>query len=153
MFTTMGTGRQVSSVVKQLQSIQFKEDFIEITEITQEKFQLPYDEIIMAYIEIYDNATGEVYRPELADITEDTEGEVILCSLRNCRFRLEAERTGKRAGYILKQLALHAPYILMDSLGWLEEENVEEFAEAERMVSIMRELPDKKVRWIPFKHL
>lgn len=153
MFTVVGAGRQVSSVVKQLQTISFKDDALEMTDTAHERFQLPYDEIVMAYIEVCDEATGELRRLELADITEDTDGEVILCDCKDQRFRIKTEQTGKKAGYIMKQLALHAPYILMDSQEWLEEDNSEEFAEAERMVSIMRELPDKKVRWIPFKYL
>ena len=53
----------------------------------------------------------------------------------------------------MKQLAFRAPYIMMDSGGWLGESDDADFSEAERMVSLMRELPDKKVRWIPFKYL
>lgn len=114
---------------------------------------MPYDAIIMAYIEDENKETREVYRLEFTDITEDAGGEVVLYDRRRCRIRLQMEDTGRKAGYILKQLAFRAPYIMMDSGGWLGESDDADFSEAERMVSLMRELPDKKVRWIPFKYL
>lgn len=139
--------------MKRLKDIQFKKDAVRMTDVSNQKFQMPYSAIIIAYIEGKDKKTGKTYRYKFEEITEDAEGEVILHDCRHCRFRLQVESTGKKAGYILKQLALHAPYILMDSGEWLEESDAREFAEAERMVSLMRELPDKKVRRIPFKHL
>ena len=153
MSTTAGKGRHPATDVRRLKDIQFEKDSVSMTDVMNREFQMPYDAIIMAYIEDKNKETREVYRLELTDITEDAGGEVVLYDRRRCRIKLQVEDTGQKAGNILKQLAQRAPYILMDSGGWLEESDDAEFSEAERMVSLMRELPDKKVRWIPFKYL
>lgn len=134
------TRRHTVSTVSWLKDIQFKKNSVKMTDISNQKFQIPYDVIVMAYIENEDKKTGEIHRLEFTDLTEEADGEVILYDCHHCQFRLRVEGTGRKAGYILKQLALHAPYIMMDSGGWLEEDDEMEFAEAEWMVSLRREL-------------
>lgn len=48
---------------------------------------------------------------------------------------------------ILKQLAVHAPYIFLSYQPWLGKCDEEQFAEIKEMVSIMKDLPDESTAW------
>lgn len=124
-----------------VRSIKFGKHMLKVKDVSGRTLEIPYEEMVMAYIEVCDKESENVSRVSLADISEDVDGELVICDLRHFRYRFLAVQTGKKAGFYLKQLALYAPYLLFDSESWLEEEDEEAFEEAKRMVSIMRELP------------
>ena len=97
MSTTAGKGRHPATAVRRLKYIQFEKDSVRMTDVMNREFQMPYDAIIMAYIEDENKETREVYRLEFTDITEDAGGEVVLYDRRRCRIRLQMEDTGRKA--------------------------------------------------------
>lgn len=115
---------------------------IHVSDTRHVVFKFPYDEIIVAYIEVFDKESNTFYRPEITDLTENICGKLVLYDSRFCRFEIYPGKTGKTAGMILKQLAVHAPYIFLSYEPWLEEYDEKQFAEIKEMVSIMKDIPD-----------
>ena len=114
----------------------FKKNRVIMTDKRNMEISLSYGELVAAYLEIRDKTTGQISRPELEDVTEDLEGTLILYD-REYR-RICVRTAGIKAGLLLKQLAIHAPYLFLGYMPWMDEENQQEFFRIREMVSVMR---------------
>ncbi len=142
-----GKERDNTSVLIQAGKISCDKKYIDVSDLCHVEFKIPYDEIIVAYIEDFDEEKRILYRPEIIDLTEETGGNLVLYDSQFCRFEIHLEQTGKKAGMIFKQLAVHAPYIFLSYQPWLDECDEEQFAEIKEMVSIMKDLPNESTAW------
>lgn len=99
---------------------------------------MPYKELVVAYLEVGDERTGMATHPELAEITEALEGSLILYDREYRRIQLRSVRADVRAGAVLKQLAIHAPYLFFEYMPWMDQGDPDEFSRIREMVSVMR---------------
>lgn len=120
------------------ESILFTGNCIKIADFNSGKYKISYKEIVLAYLRVRDRESGIVYEPEVIDITTDMEGELIICDSAHCQFRIKTDLTGKPAGALLLELALHAPYILIGAQTWFDQKDEREFKEIKNMVETMR---------------
>lgn len=132
---TEGT-RNIPSIEMWVRKAEFKKNRVILTDKRNMEILLPYRELVAAYLEIRDKNTGQISRPELEDVTEDLVGCLILYD-REYR-RICVHTTGVRAGLLLKQLAIHAPYLFLGYMPWMDEGDQQEFFRIREMVSVMR---------------
>lgn len=104
-----------------------------------EKYRIPYREIVWAYVRTGGDGPDGSREPELADITENTEGELILHDRQRRRWVIGTGRAGRKAGALLKELCLHAPYIAAGGQEWFDHSEEADFSAVEEMVRLMRE--------------
>ncbi len=124
-----------------LKNIVFEKDYLKLTDSKEGKYQISYEELVFVYLEAYSAESGEksrLIRPALEDITEDMDGELVMLDCRHCRWKLKTDLSGKKAGAIMIELGIHAPYILLGSQAWLDENEEDDFDQAKKMVQIMR---------------
>lgn len=126
------------NIVLQPQKICFAKNCIKITDSRTGSYEIPYRELVLAGIRIRDEETGGFYEPEITEITEEMEGELLLWDSGNCRFIIGTEQTGRAAGSMLSELSLHAPYILIGNQDWFDSNDKEAFGEVDGMVKLMR---------------
>lgn len=120
------------------EKISFKRRCIKVKDIVYGECRIPYKEIIMGYVKIWSQESGGCHKPEIIDITEDTDGDLILYDYRHCCFHIQTDLVSETAGAMLGELTMHAPYILAGGQEWFDEHNEEQFAEIGEMVEIMR---------------
>lgn len=120
------------------EKIRFTENCIRMTDSRAGRYKIPYKNLVQVWIRGKDR-TGAMYEPEIMDITEDMEGELLIRDSKNCFFEIQTELTGKTAGGMLSELSMRAPYILVGKPGWIDSENPEVFGEMGSMVKLMRE--------------
>lgn len=111
---------------------------MKISDLDCGNYKIPYQEMILAFIGAQDRKSVNYPEPDIMDITKDMEGDVILYDSGHCRWRIQTDLTGITAGMLLTDLAMHAPHIILGGHAWFDVNNEEEFAEAVRMVAIMR---------------
>lgn len=116
----------------------FKKSCMIMTDKRNMDISFPYVELVAAYLEIFDEATGQISRPELEEITEELEGCLVLYDREYRRIRVHPVGAEIRAGALLKQLAICAPYLFLGYMPWMDEEDQEEFYRIRDMVSVMR---------------
>lgn len=121
------------------EKILFRKKHMVIVVSAAEKYQIPFSDIVWAYIRTGEDETGESREPELAEITEDTEGELILYDSRHIKWVIRTDKTGRQAGSLLKELCIHAPYIAAGGQDWFDLSEEPDFGMIEEMVSVMRE--------------
>lgn len=129
---------KILNIVLQPEKISFAKKCIKITDPRTGSYEIPYRELVLAGIRIRDEETGGFYEPEITEITEDMEGELILRDSGNCRFIIGTEQTGRAAGSMLAELSMHAPYILIGNQDWFDSNDKEAFGEVDGMVKLMR---------------
>ena len=100
-----------------LKNIVFEKDYLKLTDSKEGKYQISYEELVFVYLEAYSAESGEK---------------------RHCRWKLKTDLSGKKAGAIMIELGIHAPYILLGSQAWLDENEEDDFDQAKKMVQIMR---------------
>lgn len=120
------------------EKIRFTENCIKITDSHFGKYKIPYENLVQAWIRKNDE-TGAAYEPEITDITEDMDGELLFRDSENCCFEIQTEQTGRPAGGMLSELSIHAPYILIGNPSWINPEDAEEREELNNMVNLMRD--------------
>lgn len=120
------------------EKISFTKKCVQIVDPRMGKYRIPYAELVMAGIKIFDRQTGACFEPEITEITEEMEGELYLCNSENCCFLIRTERAGKTAGSLIAELSRHAPYILIGKQTWFDPDDDEAFAEVDSMVKLMR---------------
>ena len=118
----------------------FKRNCVKFLDIRNRDILLHYKELVAAYLEVRDEETGMAAHPELAEITEDLEGCLVLYDREYRRLLIRPAGTGIRAGEILKRLAVHAPYLFFEYMPWMEQGDREEFSGIREMVSVMRDV-------------
>lgn len=121
------------------EKIFFGKDHIVMAAAETKKYWIPYRDIIWAYIRTKEDRPGEDREPELAEITEDTEGELILYGSQHFRWIVQTEKTGREAGALLKELCMHAPYIAAGGQDWFDPSEGNDLGMIEEMVRVMRE--------------
>lgn len=149
MLIMTGKKRNYTYVSIQAGNIDCERRGIKVSDDRHVELSLPYNEIIVAYIETFDNEKGNFYRPEIMELTDEMTGSLVLYDSNFVRFEIHLEKTEKTAGTILKQIAVHAPYIFLSYQPWLDERDEEHFAEVKEMVSIMRDIPGGSAQWSP----
>lgn len=117
--------------------IRFTGSCIKMRDPRSGEYRIPYKDLVLAGIRIYDKVSGSYYEPEVTDITKDMEGDLILYDLRHVRWQIRTEVSGKRAGALIEELAVRWPGILIGRQTWADIENDEDFAEIGNMVRLM----------------
>lgn len=77
------------------------------------RYKIPYKKIMAARIGIKDQKTGIYSEPELADISRDMRGDLILYDLQQRIWRIKTDLVEQPAGAILVELAVRASYIFL----------------------------------------
>lgn len=115
----------------------FGKDSLKVTDVHKEEYEIPYGEIVLVYIA----SCGEdgICAPELSDITEDTDGTIVICNSQQNRFEIRADLAEHAAGEVFKSLTEYAPHALFGSQPWLNEYDAGQFEEVLEMVDIMKE--------------
>lgn len=116
----------------------FKKSRVIMTDKRNTEISLRYGELVAAYVEICDEITGQIRHPDLEEVTEELEGCLVLYDREYRRIRVRPAGVGVRAGALLKELAIHAPYLFLGYMPWMDEGNQQEFFKIRQMVSIMR---------------
>lgn len=119
------------------EKIRFTENCIRMTDSQAGGYKIPYKNLVQVWIRGKDR-TGAMYEPEIMDITEDMEGELLIRDSKNCFFEIQTELTGKTAGGMLSELSMRAPYILVGKTNWIDLEDDDEYAEISKMLKLMR---------------
>lgn len=118
--------------------IQIGRSSIQIMDPAAGRHKIPYKEIISACISVKDQGSGIYHEPEITDICESMEGDLILYDRRHRRWRILTDLAEQTAGSIVIQLAVRAPYILLGAQPWIDMEDDEAYAEMITMVETMR---------------
>lgn len=124
---------------KMPKKIFFGKDYMVITVSIAERYRILYSDITWAYVKTGGEKPGEDREPKLWEITEDTEGELILYGGRPFKWIIQTDKMGRKAGALLKELCLHAPYIAAGGQDWFDPSGEADFGMVEKMVSIMLE--------------
>ena len=74
-----------------VRSIKFGKHMLKVKDVSGRTLEIPYEEMVMAYIEVCDKESENVSRVSLADISEDVDGELEMCDLRHIRYRFWAD--------------------------------------------------------------
>lgn len=120
------------------EKIYFTKKCVQIVDTRMGKYRIPYGELVMAGIKIFNRESGACFEPEITEITEETDGELYLCNSENCYFLIRTERAGRTAGSLIEELSRRAPYILIGRQTWFDPDDDEAFAEVDSMVKLMR---------------
>lgn len=115
----------------------FGKDLIKIIDSRQEEYEISYGDVILAYI-VSCGGNG-IWVPEIADITEDMEGTLVICNRWQNRFAVQTDLAESTAGNVFKELTIHAPHALFGAQPWLNEYDGRQFEEALEMVDVMKE--------------
>ena len=102
--------------------------------------KIPYDSIVLAYPEVYDEKTGEMIIPEIQDITKEMDGSLIIWDQNHTMFRIDLSGQTERAGRVFIQLARHIPFAFLGSTPWMQIENDQDFREMLRMTTLYKEI-------------
>ena len=102
------------------------------------KCRIFYKDIVWAYIDVADGGTGDYIKPDIADVTEGTEGELVVWDKKRCRWIFRTELSGQTAGSLLKRLCLKAPYIVSGGQDWFDISDKAEFDMVRQMEKIRR---------------
>lgn len=121
------------------EKVQFTGNCIRIADFHSGKYRIPFKEIVLACLCVCDEKSGIIYEPEITEITRDMEGELVIYNIFHCCFRLKTDLTGKTAGALFIELAMHAPYIMLGGKAWFDVENDADFAEIRHMAKLMRQ--------------
>lgn len=130
--------RGISSAELWIRDASFRRNCAKFLDIRNREISLPYRELVAAYLEIPEEGTGRTAHPELARITEDLEGCLVLYDREYRRLRIHSVGTAIRAGAMFKELAVHAPYLFFEYMPWMDQGDSEEFSGIREMVSVMR---------------
>lgn len=118
--------------------IVFGESFIAAKAPQGEKYRVFYKDIVWAYIDVPDDKNGGCIKPDIADITDDTEGEFVVWDKKRCRWIFRTDLSGQTAGSLLKKLCVHAPYIVAGGQDWFDITEKADFDMVRQMVKVKR---------------
>lgn len=133
------------NILLQADRLELDEDAFRITDMQQNRYVIPHEEIVLAYVAVYEeetmgNGTRDCYIPELTDMTEDTAGTLVIYNRQqNCfRIGMDSVKT-MTAGRVIRKLTRHAPHALFGFQPWVNEYDSGQFEEILEMVDIMKE--------------
>lgn len=110
---------------------------IEIIDCRMKQYRIPYGDLILATLIISNEEKGICCEPEITEITNELEGDLILYDCRHIRWQIPLKGTGRTAGSLLSELAAYAPHILIGKQTWIDIENEKDFEEIGKMVNLM----------------
>ncbi len=128
--------RKKLEIVLNAQKIQFTGSGVTIKSYPSGVYRIPYKKMTYAYLRACDRESGRYWEPELAEISKDLDGEFVIYDSDRRQYRIRTKQSGKTAGFLLTELAMHAPYILLGKQQWFDEEDEGAFMEIESMVHL-----------------
>lgn len=131
------------NIILEPTDIRFTGKCIEIIDPHIGRYQLPYEDIVQVSLRVYKQESKDWYEPEIAEITKDMDGDLVICNRWQNHFVLRMDQTGSMAGGVLGDLTRYAPHALFGAQPWLEEYDDRQFKEALEMVDIMKECVDR----------
>ena len=120
------------------EKILFRKSFISLVEQERVKYRIPYKDIVVARIRVWDDKAKCYQEPEITEITGDMEGELVLYDRQHIQWVIQTDQSGRKAGSLLEELCIHAPYIMMGSQDWFNCSEEEDYKIIEQMVRTMR---------------
>lgn len=122
------------------EKIIFHKSSIVMTEPGAGRHQIPYQNIVLAYIKVWDDDAGSYLEPEITEITPQMDGELILYDKEKKRWVIRTDKAGKKAGALLEELCIRAPYIIAGGQGWFDRSLESDYEMAGQMVGLMAEV-------------
>ena len=105
----------------------------------EEEYRIWFKDIIWAYVaSAPDDGTGLYGKPDIADITDDMDGALVIFDKKRCRWVLRTGLSGQTAGSLLKKLCIHAPYIVAGGQDWFDITQKADFDMVRQMVKVKR---------------
>ena len=101
---------------------------------------IPYDTIVLAYPEVYEEKTGETAVPEIQEITGDMKGSLIIWDRRRTMFRIELSDYEESVGNLFIRLSDQIPFAFLGATSWMQIQDDQDFAEMLKMISLYKEL-------------
>ena len=102
------------------EKILFRKNHIVMETSQKEKCRIFYKDIVWAYIETKEINSEGIREPGLADITENTKGDLVFYDRLHCRWIVRTDKMNKEAGALLIELCMHAPYIAAGGQEWFD---------------------------------
>lgn len=118
--------------------IVFKKSFISARVSLWEEYRIFYEDMVWAYVSVPSGEAEDVQRPDIADITEDVKGDLVVYDRKRCRWVFETDRISQTAGNLLKRLCFYAPYIVAGGQDWFDITDKAEFDMIRQMVKVRR---------------
>ena len=132
------SGMKESEIKIEPEKIFFRNSGIMMEVSQNEKCRIPYRDIVWAYVKTGKDGEEKHGEPGLADITESTKGDLIVYDRRHFGWTIGTGRVDREAGALLKELCLHAPYIVAGGQDWFDDSEDTDFGMVEEMVELMR---------------
>lgn len=101
---------------------------------------IPYNTMVLVYLEVNDEKTGETITPEIQDITKDMKGSLIIWDLERKMFRIDLTDQKESAGTVFIQLAGHIPFAFLGYTPWMQIQNDQDFRQMLKMIALNKEL-------------
>lgn len=101
---------------------------------------IPYETMVLVYLEVYDQETGKVTTPEIQDITKDMKGNLIIWNQHRTMIRIDLSGQAECAGTIFIQLARHIPFAFLGDTPWLQIQNDQDFRQMLQMIQLHQSL-------------
>lgn len=133
--------KNLNIILKQT-DIRFTEKYIEIMDTCIGRHQLPYEDIVITVLRIYNQESESWYEPEVTEITSDMKGDLVIHDNRGGHWIIHTDLMEKTAGAMLSELVMQAPYILIGRQNWVDLGDENAFAEVSGMVDLMRQCRD-----------
>lgn len=125
-----------------IRDVSFRKSSVWMTDTGNAEIRFPYRELVAAYLEVREKETGRLGHPDMAKVTEELEGSLVLLDRQFRRIRIHPVGRGKTAGTIFKQLAIHAPYLFLEYMPWMDQGDMLEFCRIQEMVAVMRSVSE-----------
>lgn len=126
-----------AGIILKPSGIRFTGSCIKLRDSRSGEYRIPYKDLVLAGIRVYDKESGFYYEPEVTDITKDMDGDLILYDFRHVRWQIRTEVSGKRAGALIEELAMRSPGTLIGRQTWADIDNEEDFEEIGNMARLM----------------
>ena len=130
--------KQKTDITLKPEEVRFHKRCIRISDPVSGTYRLPYKEIVSAWLRVREGSNGGMIEPDISEVTDRMEGDLILYDIRRSRWKIQTGRTGRTGGAILLELALCAPYILQGGQRWIDLNDENDFTMAGWMVELMR---------------
>lgn len=132
------TGMEESEKRIAPERIVFGKSFMTAMAPQGEQYRIFYKDVVWAYIGVPDDETGSCIKPDIVDITDGTEGELVVWDKKRCRWIFRTDQGGETAGSLLKKLCMNAPYIVAGGQDWFDISDKAEFDMIREMVKVKR---------------
>lgn len=120
------------------ENILFEDESVRVVDARTGKHRLFYSEIVLACLRVWDQKKKQYWEPEITDITSDMEGDLILYDKGHCRWEIRTDRSGKKAGSLLEEICIHAPFVMAGFQSWFDRSGRSDFERIAEMGEAMR---------------